>query len=147
MDTKRDKTLDLTYNDFIAFSDYVVKHIDTADRIKFVDIWKRIRGNDFDEQLVNNFEGRRVLVDSSAVQDAAAEVRKKRLHDEINERQYSKHEQVSPMDLDDVEMFSKAPIRTASMPSSGESYRGLQQNEKPFMTKRSTGANLKKFNV
>ena len=147
MNSKRDKTLELCYDDWIAFSDYVVKHIDTADRIKFADIWRKIRGNDFDEQLVNNFEGRKVLVDESAVQDAVAELRKDRMRNEVNERMYSKHEQKEIMDINDVEMLKKAPINSSKLPSSGEAYRPVQINDTPFATKRTNGVNMKKFNV
>lgn len=147
MDTGRDKALELTYDDFISFNDYVLQHIDTADRIKFADIWKKIRGNDFDEQLVNNFEGRRTLVDSSAVQDAVAEVRKNRLHETLNERQYSQHEQLAPIEQNDVNIMRMAPMSSAALPSSGEAFRPVQVNSTPFATKRTNGVNMKRFNL
>ena len=74
-------------------------------------------------------------------------MRKERYRDTINERQYSQHQQVAPTDNDVVESLYKAPIGTAAMPSSGSAYRNVQQNNTPFATKRTKGANLKKFNV
>lgn len=144
-DTKRDKTLDLTYDDFIAFSDYVVKHINTTDRVSFADIWRKIRGNKFDEEIVNSFDGRKVLVDESAVQLASTDNRKLRAHDEINSRNGSK-DQVAPIDQDNLDVANQSPILTASLPSTGEAYRPVQQNNTPFATTRTKGANLRKFN-
>ena len=146
MDTKRDKALELTYDDYIAFSDYMVKHIDTSDRVKEIDIWKHIRGKDFDEEVETGFDDRKVLVDSGAVQAATAEARKARLHDMLNERQYSKHEQKAPIDMNNVETMRLAPIKTASLPSSGEAFRNVQVNNTPFATKRTGGVNMRKFN-
>ena len=147
LNTKRDKTLELTYNDFIAFSDYVVKHIDTTERVKFADIWRKIRGNDFDEQLVNNFEGRKTLVDSTAVEKAITEGRKLREHDELNERLNSTHVQVAPIEQNNMNIANASPIVTANLPSTGEAFRPTQLNNTPFATTRTTGANLRKFNV
>lgn len=145
MNSKRDKALDLTYNDFIAFSDYVVRNIDTADRVKFADIWRKIRGNHFDEELINNFEDRRMLVDSSAVQVANAEARKLQVRDEsknrINVNQYG------VIDQENLNIANDAPIASASLPSSGEAFRNVQANNTPFATTRTTGANLRKFNL
>ena len=147
LNTKRDKTLELTYNDFIAFSDYVVKHIDTTERVKFADIWRKIRGNNFDEQLVNNFEGRRTLVDSSTVEKVITDGRKIREHDPLNERIYSQHVQVSPIEQNDLTIANASPIATANLPSTGEAFRPTQLNNTPFATTRTNGANLRKFNA
>ena len=146
LNSKRDKTLDLTYNDFIAFSDYMVKHVDTSERLTFADIWRKIRGNKFDEELVNNFEGRKTLIDSGAIQKAITESRKLREHDELNERLYSNHQQLAPIDQNDVNIMNQTPIQTASLPSSGESFRNHQLNNTPFATKRTNGVNMRQFN-
>ena len=144
LNSKRDKTLDLTYNDFIAFSDFVVKHIETCDRVQFADIWRKIRGNKFDEEIVNAFDNRKVLVDSSAVQAANAESRKLQVRETTKNR--VDKEQTALMDQDDLEIANKSPIATASLPSSGEAFRPVQQNTTPFATTRTKGANLRRFN-
>lgn len=145
MNSKRDKALDLTYDDFIAFSDYVVRNIDTADRIKFADIWRKIRGNHFDEELVNNFEDRRMLVDETAVKVANAESRKLQVRDETKNR--INVEQLGTVDQDDITLMRAAPLGMSNLPSSGEAFRSVQANNTPFATSRTAGANLRRFNV
>lgn len=69
--TKRDKVLELTYDDFVLFRDYIVKHPELQERLKVEQLHFRVRGNTYDEDIIHNFEGRKTFT-SDAVYNALA---------------------------------------------------------------------------
>lgn len=63
--TKRDKVLELTYNDFVYFTEYLVKYPELQQRLKNEQLHFRLRGNNYDEEIANNFEGRKTFTDNT----------------------------------------------------------------------------------
>ena len=55
-DNKRSKFIELKYDDFLALSDYMLKHPEVQQRLKFEDLYKNVRANKYDVDIVNNFE-------------------------------------------------------------------------------------------
>lgn len=139
LNTDRNKTLKLTYNDFVAFSDYVVNHPETTVRVKFTDLWKHIRGNELDEDLITSFDGRSTFVDESVIQLAQAQQRKEN-HAKLVSGRADKNTSNA---IDYVDNYS-TPFDSGKLPSSGESFRHFQQND--LLTQRTHGISMKRFN-
>lgn len=59
--SKRDKILELTYDEFVMFRDYIVKHQDLQERLNTRWLSDKVRGNKYDEDIVTNFEGKKTF--------------------------------------------------------------------------------------
>lgn len=132
----RSKTLELTYTDFIGFSDLVSERPETGFRVKFKDLWQYVRGNTFDEDLVSSFDSQTTFVEPSVIQLAQAEERK-RVHRQINQGRVDKDTSNAP---DYVAPYS-SPLASSSQQ---ESFRHPQQSN--TITPRAGGAKLRQFN-
>lgn len=75
--TKRDKVIELTYEDFIQFSDWIVKHPEVQKRLKKEQLHQRVRTNKFDSDIVDNFEGKKTFVDEKVYSGLANEMRQR----------------------------------------------------------------------
>ena len=141
MDTKRDKVIELTYDDFIAFSDFVVEHPEVQQRLKFADLHKRVRTNKYDEDIITNFEGKKTFVDDKVYAVISDNIRKKQI--KSNTGRIDKEQNPT------VEGYSTAsPMYSSQSPSSNsQSYRKIQLNDTQFATNRSHNIQLNKFNL
>lgn len=141
MDTKRDKVIELTYDDFIAFSDFVVEHPEVQQRLKFADLHKRVRTNKYDEDIITNFEGKKTFVDDKVYAVISDNIRKKQI--KSNTGRIDKEQNPT------VEGYStSSPMYSSQSPSSNsQSYRKIQLNDTQFATNRSHNIQLNKFNL
>ena len=148
LDTKRDKVIELTYNDFIAFSDFIVNHPEVQERMKFSDLQKKVRGNKYDLDIINNFEGKKVFMDDKVYSVIRSDnTRTKQI--KSNTGRIDKDQSLSS-----VETYltpsspSSTPIQTSLSPSStSTSYRKTQLNDtQKFSVARSGKVKLNRFN-
>ena len=72
---KRDKVLELTYDEFVMFRDYIVKHPELHERLKIEQLHYRVRGNTYDEDIVTNFEGKKTFTSDAVYNDIARHAR------------------------------------------------------------------------
>lgn len=106
--TKRDKVIELTYDDFIQFSEWVVKHPEVQKRLKKEKLHQRVRANDYDADIVNNFEGKKTFVDEKVYAGLA---------DAMRQRQILHQKGRVDKDLVTVEGYSSlTPFTTSSEP-------------------------------
>ena len=77
--TKRDKVLELSYEDFIQFSDWIVKHPEYQKRLKKEQLHQRVRTNKYDYDIVTNFEGKKTFVDEKVYSGLADQMRQRLL--------------------------------------------------------------------
>ena len=75
MASQRDKVLELTYDDFVLFTNYLIKHPELHERLKVEQLHYRVRGNTYDEDIVTNFEGRKTFTSDAVYNDLAANAR------------------------------------------------------------------------
>lgn len=142
MDTKRDKVIELTYDDFIAFSDFIVEHPEVQQRLKFSDLHQRVRTNKYDEDIITNFEGKKTFVDDKVYAVINNNnVRRKQV--KINTGRVDKEQNST------IEGYStNSPIYSSLSPSiNSQSYRKIQHNDIPYATNRSHNVKLNKFNT
>lgn len=141
MDTKRDKVIELTYDDFIAFSDFVVEHPEVQQRLKFADLHKRVRANKYDADIITNFEGKKTFVDDKVYAVISDNIRKKQI--KSNTGRIDKDQNPT------IEGYSTiSPMYSSQSPSSNsQSYRKIQLNDTQFATNRSHNVQLNKFNL
>lgn len=141
MDTKRDKVIELTYDDFIAFSDFVVDHPEVQQRLKFADLHQRVRTNKYDEDIITNFEGKKTFVDDKVYAVISNNIRKKQI--KSNTGRIDKDQNPT------IEGYSTiSPMYSSQSPSSNsQSYRKIQLNDTQFATNRSHNVRLNKFNL
>lgn len=128
LDNPRSKILDLTYEDFIAFSDYLVKHIDQAERVKLGQLYLRVRTNDYDRDLLTNFEGKRTFMDDRVVNPVPTG--NFRMHNP------TEHPRIDKQDYgyNAMETYT-APVR-----------KNVRNTQHTQLTGRTGGAQLKQFN-
>ena len=138
VNNKNSRWADLTIHEHELLVNTLIQNVSAADRLKFEDIWKKIRGNKFDEDMLTNFDSRAKFVAEGAIQSALAELRKLQVRDEnrarIDKEQYATSEQ-EYLDIH------------SPMPSSSIGYRPVQVNDTPYATTRTSGANLRQFNA
>jgi hypothetical protein len=141
MDTKRDKVIELTYDDFIAFSDFVVEHPEVQQRLKYADLHRRVRANKYDADIITNFEGKKTFVDDKVYAVISDNIRKKQI--KSNTGRIDKEQNPT------VEGYStSSPLFSSQSPASNShSYRNVQLNDTQFATNRSRNVQLSKFNV
>lgn len=75
MGSQRDKVLELTYDDFLLFTNYLIKHPELHERLKIEQLHYRVRGNTYDEEIINNFEGRKTFTSEAVYNNLAANAR------------------------------------------------------------------------
>ena len=140
MDTKRDKVIELTYDDFIAFSDFVVEHPEVQQRLKFADLHKRVRTNKYDTDIITNFEGKKTFVDDKVYAVISDNIRKKQIKSNTG--------RIDRGQNPTIEGYSTiSPMYSSQSPSSNsQSYRKIQLNDTQFATNRSHNVQLNKFN-
>lgn len=140
-DNKRSKFVELKYDDFLALSDYMLKHPEVQQRLKFEDLYRNVRANKYDVDIVNNFEGKRTFVDDKVYSVIQEGIRRRDIKCDL-----------ARIDKDQIninETFSNFnPIHSSNKPSNtSQSYRKVQLNDKLYSTKRSQQIHLNKFNV
>lgn len=141
MDSKRDKVLELTYNDFVAFSDYLVKHPEVQQRIKHSDLHQRVRTNKYDSDIITNFEGRKTFMDDKVYAVISND----------NVRMKQQKINVGRIDKDQIPISdgysNQAPVNSAlSGNETSETYRKIQHYDTPCSSRRSGGVVMRKFN-
>lgn len=75
--TKRDKVIELTYEDFIQFSDFIIKHPELQKRLNREQLHYRVRTNQYDSDIVTNFEGKKTFVDEKVYAGLADQMRQR----------------------------------------------------------------------
>lgn len=75
MGSQRDRVLELTYDDFVLFTNYLIKHQNLAKRVKLEQLHYRVRGNTYDEDIISNFEGRKTFTSDAVYNDLAKNAR------------------------------------------------------------------------
>lgn len=140
MDTKRDKVIELTYDDFIAFSDFIVEHPEVQQRLKFEDLRTRVRTNKYDADIIDNFEGKKTFIDEKVYAVIQNGIRQREA--KCNTGRIDKEQ------LPTVEGYStESPLYSAQAPNdNGQSYKKVQLNDTPYASTRVNGARLNKFN-
>lgn len=140
LDTKRDKVIELTYDDFIAFSDFIVEHPEVQQRLKFADLHQRVRANKYDSDIITNFEGKKTFVDEKVYSVINNNIRNK--EQKINKGRFDKEQ------IQTIEQYStQTPIHSSLSPSStSNAYRKVQLNDTPYATTRSNKVQLNRFN-
>lgn len=145
-DTLRDKVIELTYDDFVALSEFVVKHPEAQQRLKREELWKQTRSNRYDEEIATNFEGRKTFMDEKVYSIARADGRHEK-QVKANTGRIDRDQTVTAMR--DVEpMMTAMPIGSMRRANEvgGEMWRGVQHNDTPFATQRSGRVRMEKFN-
>ena len=140
LDTKRDKVIELTYDDFVAFSDFIVEHPEVQQRLKFSDLHQRVRTNKYDADIITNFEGKKTFIDEKVYSVINNNIRNKERKPGVG-RVNKDQTQIS-------ESYSTvSPIHASLSPAAtSTAYRSVQQNNTPFATTRSGKVQLSKFN-
>lgn len=137
MDTMRDKVLELDYNDFVMFSDYILQHIDQAERVKLESLYQHVRTNTYDADIVNNFEGRKTLLDDKVYNLT---------YDNLRSKDRLEHPRVDKQDYEAV--VENLPVQSAPI-KSGQAggLRDIQHSNYTTRTISGMGRNvLNKFN-
>lgn len=80
MGSQRDKVLELTYDDFVLFTQYLVKHPELQDRLKLEQLHYRVRGNSYDEDIITNFEGKKTFTSEAVYNNLAQNARDHVIH-------------------------------------------------------------------
>lgn len=117
--TKRDKVIELTYEDFIQFSDWVVKHPEVQKRLKKEQLHQRVRTNKYDSDIISNFEGKKMFVDEKVYSGLA---------DNMRQRMMQHQKGRVDKDIDVAEGYSAISPLSSSNPTSmnGTAYRNIQ---------------------
>ena len=146
MDTKRDKVLELTYDDFVAFSDFIVEHPEVQQRLSFSDLHQRVRTNKYDSDIISNFEGRKTFVDEKVYAVIENNIRMKQMKQ--NTGRVDKDQSSFTQHNDPLFIQTQSPLHSSLSPSSSSmAYRTVQLNDTQINTKRSGKLQLNRFNV
>ena len=141
MDTKRDKVIELTYADFIAFSDFIIEHPEIQQRLKFSDLHQRVRTNKYDEDIITNFEGKKTFVDEKVYKVINNNIRNKQIKSNTGRIDKEQNPTVNGYSANVPLYSSQSPSETS------QSYRKIQLNDTPYATNRSQKLYLNRFNT